>query len=50
MHASCQNFASSVGATLAFLLSRYLFRDVVQRRFGDRTFFAAPIFILHHKK
>lgn len=29
------SFASSVGATLAFLLSRYLFRDVVQRRFGD---------------
>ncbi len=30
------SFASSLGATLAFLLSRYLFRDVVQRRFGDR--------------
>jgi uncharacterized membrane protein YdjX (TVP38/TMEM64 family) len=30
------SFASSVGATLAFLVSRYLFRDVVQRRFGDR--------------
>ena len=28
--------ASSIGATLAFLASRYLFRDLVQRRFGDR--------------
>lgn len=28
--------ASSLGATLAFLLSRYLFRDAVQRRFADR--------------
>jgi pyruvate/2-oxoglutarate dehydrogenase complex dihydrolipoamide dehydrogenase (E3) component/uncharacterized membrane protein YdjX (TVP38/TMEM64 family) len=30
------SFASSIGATLAFLVSRYLLRDSVQRRFGDR--------------
>ena len=30
------SFASSIGATLAFLISRYLFRDAVQKRFGDR--------------
>lgn len=30
------SFASTTGATLAFLLSRYLFRDAIQRRFGDR--------------
>ena len=30
------SFASSLGATLAFLVSRYLFRDWVQRRFGGR--------------
>lgn len=30
------SFASTVGATLAFLGSRYLFRDWVQARFGDR--------------
>jgi uncharacterized membrane protein YdjX (TVP38/TMEM64 family) len=30
------SFASSLGATLAFLMSRHLFRDLVQRRFGDR--------------
>ena len=30
------SFASSIGATLAFLASRFLFRDAVQRRFGDR--------------
>lgn len=30
------SFASSVGATLAFLASRYLLRDSVQTRFGDR--------------
>ena len=28
------SFASTTGATLAFLLSRYLLRDAVQRRFG----------------
>lgn len=28
------SFASTLGATLAFLLGRYLFRDAVQRRFG----------------
>jgi dihydrolipoamide dehydrogenase len=28
------SFASTVGATLAFLLARFLFRDAVQRRFG----------------
>lgn len=27
------SFASTIGATLAFLLSRYLFRDIVQRKF-----------------
>jgi uncharacterized membrane protein YdjX (TVP38/TMEM64 family) len=30
------SFASTAGATLAFLLSRYLLRDVVQNRFGDK--------------
>lgn len=30
------SFASTIGATLAFLASRYLLRDFVQRRFGDR--------------
>ena len=37
------SFASTTGATLAFLLSRFLFRDALQRRFGDRlqTFNAA---------
>lgn len=30
------SFASTTGATLAFLLSRFLFRDAIQRRFGDR--------------
>ena len=30
------SFASSIGATLAFLASRYLFRDAVQARFGAR--------------
>lgn len=30
------SFASSVGATLAFLVSRFLLRDQVQQRFGDR--------------
>ena len=30
------SFASTIGATLAFLMSRYLFRDLVQSRFGDR--------------
>ena len=29
------SFASSLGATLAFLSSRYLFRDAIQSRFGD---------------
>jgi uncharacterized membrane protein YdjX (TVP38/TMEM64 family) len=29
-------FASSIGATLAMLASRYLFRDSVQRRFANR--------------
>lgn len=28
------SFASTIGATLAFLASRFLFRDLVQRRFG----------------
>ena len=30
------SFASSIGATLAFLASRFLFRDVIQSRFGQR--------------
>lgn len=30
------SFASTSGATLAFLFSRYLFRDAIQSRFGDR--------------
>lgn len=30
------SFASSIGATLAFLVSRYLLQDAVQSRFGDR--------------
>ena len=30
------SFASTIGATLAFLVSRYLLRDLVQQRFGDR--------------
>jgi uncharacterized membrane protein YdjX (TVP38/TMEM64 family) len=29
------SFASTIGATLAFLASRFLFRDFVQGRFGD---------------
>lgn len=30
------SFASTIGATLAFLAARFLFRDVVQTRFGER--------------
>ena len=30
------SFASSIGATLAFLVSRFLLRDSVQKKFGDR--------------
>jgi pyruvate/2-oxoglutarate dehydrogenase complex dihydrolipoamide dehydrogenase (E3) component/uncharacterized membrane protein YdjX (TVP38/TMEM64 family) len=30
------SFASSIGALLAFLVSRYLLRDTVQSKFGDR--------------
>ena len=30
------SFASCIGATLAFLASRYLLRDWVQARFGDK--------------
>lgn len=30
------SFASTTGATLAFLLSRYLLRDSIQSKFGDR--------------
>ena len=30
------SFASTSGATLAFLMSRFLFRDIIQHTFGDR--------------
>ena len=30
------SLASTTGATLAFLLSRFLFRDAIQQKFGDR--------------
>lgn len=30
------SFASSIGATLAFLVARFILRDSVQQRFGDR--------------
>jgi pyruvate/2-oxoglutarate dehydrogenase complex dihydrolipoamide dehydrogenase (E3) component/uncharacterized membrane protein YdjX (TVP38/TMEM64 family) len=30
------SFASSIGATLAFLVSRFLLRDYVQKKFGDK--------------
>lgn len=30
------SFASSLGATLAFLITRFILKDSVQRRFGDR--------------
>ena len=30
------SFASTIGATLAFLASRFLFRDFIQNRFTDR--------------
>lgn len=30
------SFASSIGATLAFLIARYLLRDSVQKKFGQR--------------
>ena len=30
------SFSSTTGATLAFLLSRFLFRDALQSRFGER--------------
>jgi pyruvate/2-oxoglutarate dehydrogenase complex dihydrolipoamide dehydrogenase (E3) component/uncharacterized membrane protein YdjX (TVP38/TMEM64 family) len=30
------SFASSLGATLAFLVSRFLLRDTIERHFGDR--------------
>jgi len=30
------SFASAIGATLAFLASRYLFRDAIQTKFGDK--------------
>lgn len=30
------SFASSIGATLAFLVARFILRDTVQQRFGDK--------------
>jgi len=30
------SFASSIGATLAFLVSRYLLRDTIESKFGDK--------------
>jgi uncharacterized membrane protein YdjX (TVP38/TMEM64 family) len=30
------SFASSAGATTAFLVARFLFRDAIQQRFGDK--------------
>jgi pyruvate/2-oxoglutarate dehydrogenase complex dihydrolipoamide dehydrogenase (E3) component/uncharacterized membrane protein YdjX (TVP38/TMEM64 family) len=30
------SFASTIGATLAFLVSRFLLRDMIQQRFGDK--------------
>jgi len=30
------SFASAIGATLAFLVSRFVLHDVIQRRFGDK--------------
>jgi len=30
------SFASSIGATLAFLVSRFILRDTIQNRFGDK--------------
>jgi uncharacterized membrane protein YdjX (TVP38/TMEM64 family) len=30
------SFASSIGATLAFLVSRFLLKDYVQKKFGDK--------------
>lgn len=30
------SFASTLGATVSFLLSRYLFRDTIQSKFGER--------------
>ncbi len=31
------SFASSIGATLAFLVARFLLRDTIRKRFGDRV-------------
>ncbi len=36
MGALLVSFASSIGATLAFLASRFVLRDAVQQRFGDK--------------
>ena len=38
------SFASSIGATIAFLSSRYLLREWVDRKFGDKLISINPIF------
>ena len=30
------SFASTIGATIAFVVARYILRDGIQRRYGDR--------------
>ena len=38
--------SSTIGATLAFLLSRYFFKDAVKQKFGDRLISLSPNFCL----
>ena len=40
------SFGSTTGATIAFLLSRYLFRQVITNRFGERLEIAGDGHIL----